>query len=208
MEDTSALCPLPSALCPSLPFPEFDVVDLTSAEVEGFEVDLGLAGHVDVSTVKAMLLAVDAEDEAAFLEFDGDIMPCIERKQRGIDHPLFDVFFEHQGGGFFTEGERVNVMPEIDQRKAFAVSRAIITQAKGADEVLRHLFQPDHWLKASMSFVPLGDHFFLELFRGLAACKNPILDDPGAALADLPEFCVHRSLKGIFIDQLGALKQF
>lgn len=48
--------------------------------VEGLEVDLCLAGHVDVLALEAVLFPVDGQ-ERAFLQFDGDVMPGVEREE-------------------------------------------------------------------------------------------------------------------------------
>jgi hypothetical protein len=49
------------------PLPKLDVIDLTDTEIYGFEVDLRVAGHVDVLALIDVLFAVDLQEEGAFL---------------------------------------------------------------------------------------------------------------------------------------------
>jgi hypothetical protein len=81
------------------------IINLAGAKIDALEVKLGMTFHVDVGAVEAVFNAVNGEDESAFFEFDGHVVPCVERKERCFDRDLLHILFDRQGGGFFTEGE-------------------------------------------------------------------------------------------------------
>jgi hypothetical protein len=87
----------------SLPFPQLHIINLADAKVEGLEVDLGLAGHVDVLAHEAVLFAINGKQQRAFLQFDGDIMPFIEREKRRLHRERLDVLLDRERRGLLAE---------------------------------------------------------------------------------------------------------
>src|SRR4051794_31042095 len=60
------------------PFPELHAINLARPRIYGFEIDLVLAGHIDVGALENVFLPIDLHEDRAFLHLDDDFMPLVE----------------------------------------------------------------------------------------------------------------------------------
>lgn len=144
LENRFAVLRLDPVARKSQPFPQLDVIDLTGPEIDAFKIDLMLPGHVDVRALEEVLLPVDLEENGAFLQFDGHVHPLVERQELLIHGERLNILLDRQGRPLLSEKQRVDVMAEIEQREPGLVGLRVVSHAQGADEVLRHLLEPDH----------------------------------------------------------------
>ena len=102
----------------------------------------------------------------------------------------------------------MDVMTEVEQWKALLILRRVVTHPHGADEVLRHLLEPDDGLQARVRRIIAGLLLFLKRLRGLAAMQHAVFDGPCGVLAHFPKISVDGcAVESVLIHEFEALEE-